>query len=59
MIDGTALHVYIVIERALEILIPIMGHRMKFLKILEEPRTKNTNMVVGESIIEKHVHRGG
>ena len=54
MIDGTAL--LSLIERALEILIPIVGHRMKFLKKLEELKAGNTNIVVGEISMDSHIY---
>ena len=39
MIDGTAL--LCLTERALEILMPIIGHRMKFLRLLKELEESN------------------
>ena len=39
MIDGDAL--LSLTERALEVLIPVIGHRMKFLKLVNELKQKN------------------
>ena len=42
MIDGDAL--LCLTERALEMLIPVIGHRMKFLKIINELKQKNDSL---------------
>lgn len=57
MIDGMAL--VCLTERALEILMPIIGHRMKFIQLLEDRKSRKLNEaniteadVIGTPVLE-------
>ena len=58
MIDGDAL--LSLTERALELMIPVIGHRMKFLKLIDELKKKidSDNLVEVNKVSNQQVNDG-